>query len=74
MNDIVEGESYLKNFELKMKITPEIGPEKVITFSEEFPGCENGETAKLSNGALPNFGSTKTSTEEQGRQHPNPKV
>ena len=63
----------MKNVKFKMKITPEIGHNKVIAFSEKCPGSEDGETAKLSDGTLPLFGS-QVSREKQGRQQPNADV
>jgi hypothetical protein len=67
--------TYLKNVEFEMRtwITLEIGPNKVITFSEKCPGREKRKTAKLSNATFLVSGS-KVSIEEQNRQQPNAEV
>jgi hypothetical protein len=65
----------LKDVEFKMRtgITLEIGPDKVIAFSEKRPGCEEGETAKFSDATLVIAGSN-VSIEKQGCQQPNAEV
>jgi hypothetical protein len=55
----------VKNLKFKMRITPEIGPDKVIAFSKKCPGRENGKTAKLSNGTFLIFGSKASIVEKQ---------
>ena len=54
--------TYVKDVEFKMRtmITAEIFPNEVISFSEKCPGCEDGETAKLSDGTFLNFGDKAT--------------
>ena len=66
-------EAYLKNFKFEMRIAPEIGPNKVIAFSEKFPGSSQGKTTKLSDTTFLMSGS-KGLIEEQGGQQPNTEV
>ena len=56
-----------------MRIAPEIGPNKVIAFSEKCPGSSQGKTTELSDTTFLMSGS-KGLIEEQGGQQPNTKV
>ena len=56
-----------------MRIVPKIGPDKVVAFSEKWPGREDGETAEFSNGTFLIFW-RKVSREKEGRQQPNAEV
>ena len=60
-------------FKMRTRITPEVCPNEVIAFSEKFPGREDGETAKLSDGTSLIF-ENKISIEKQGCQQPNAEV
>ena len=67
--------TYVKDVEFKMRtrITPEICPNEIISFSEKCPGRQDGETAKLSDGTFLIFGNN-VAIKKQGRQQPNAEV
>ena len=60
-------------FKMRTRITGEIFPNKVMSFSQKCPSREDGETAKLSDSTFLVFGS-EVSIEKQGRQQPNAEV
>ena len=67
----------MKDIEFKMwsRITAEIFPNKVMSFSEKFPGREDGKSAKLPESTFTFlvFGN-KVSIEKQGHQQPNAEI
>ena len=61
-------------FKMRTRITPEICPNEIISFSEKSPGREDGETAKLSNSTLLNFGNKVPIKKQSRQQQPNAEV
>ena len=62
-------------FKMRTRTTVEIFPDnRVMSFSEKCPGCENKKTAKLSDSTLIFWNTSEASIEKQGREQPNAEV